>query len=213
MTTMAHASLPQSLGPPAGFTYLGVLLLVAAMGALLASTGEIWRTVRQREAERELRFIGEEFRRAIGRYYESTPGPVKKFPPTLADLLEDDRFPETRRYLRRIYRDPLTLRPEWGLIKAPDDGIAGIYSLSTDEPLGRLVPDAGTTEAGRAGSVIHTPAQDSAEDGAPPGYSGWTFVYSPPPAPPPRPAVPPAPGGRAAPGSFPPSRPNQGVLP
>lgn len=210
MTTMARAFSPQSLAPPAGFTYLGVLLLVAFMGALLGSTGEVWRTVRQREAERELRFIGEEFRRAIGRYYQSTPGPVKQFPPTLDDLLEDDRYPETRRYLRRIYRDPLTLSPEWGLIKAPDDGIAGVYSLSTDEPLGRLVSEAGTTETGGAGSVIHTPAQDSAEDGAPSGYAGWTFVYTPPQAPPPRPAAPPAPGGRGAPGSFPPPRPPRG---
>lgn len=207
---MARASSPQSLAPPAGFTYLGVLLLVAFMGALLASTGEVWRTVRQREAERELRFIGEEFRRAIGRYYQSTPGPVKRFPPTLDDLLEDDRYPGTRRYLRRIYRDPLTLSPEWGLIKAPDDGIAGIYSLSTDEPLGRLVPEAATTETGSTGSVTHTPPQDAVEDGAPPGYSRWTFVYIPP-VPPPRPAPPPAPGGQAAPGVFPPSQPNQGA--
>lgn len=204
---MARVPPPQSLGPPAGFTYIGVLLLVAFMGALLASTGEVWRTVRQREAERELRFIGEEFRRAIGRYYQSTPGPVKRFPPTLDDLLEDDRYPDTRRYLRRIYRDPLTLSLEWGLIKAPDDGIAGIYSLSTDEPLGRLVPEAATTETGSTGSVTHTPPQDAAADGVPPGYSGWTFVYTPPQAPQSGPAAPPAPGGRGAPGSFPPPQP------
>ena len=36
----------------------------------LAGAGQLWRTEAQREKEKELMFIGEQFRLAIGSYYE-----------------------------------------------------------------------------------------------------------------------------------------------
>lgn len=48
-----------------GFTYLGLMLIVACMGAALAATVQVWSTVVQRDRERELLFIGEEFRKAL----------------------------------------------------------------------------------------------------------------------------------------------------
>jgi type II secretory pathway pseudopilin PulG len=118
----------------AGFTYLGVLLLVALMGVSLTVVSQLWQTKQKRDKEDELLFIGDQFRRAIGYYYASTPGGVARYPTRLEDLLRDPRFPGVRRYLRRVYRDPMTGTAEWGLEKA-GDSIVGVHSLSEDEPL------------------------------------------------------------------------------
>lgn len=118
-----------------GFTYLGVLFLVAIMGAVLAGTGTVWRTMSQRDKERELLFVGHEFRKAIGLYYERTPGGAKQYPKALEDLLLDKRQTNVARYLRRVYVDPLTGKKEWGLVKGPGETIMGVYSLSDDVPI------------------------------------------------------------------------------
>ena len=70
-----------------------------------------------------------------------------------------------QRYLRRIYRDPITGKPEWGLVQSPTGGIMGVHSLSNGRP-------------------IKTGAFDEADkelDGKV-RYSDWQFVYTPPPA-------------------------------
>ena len=94
--------------PPAraaGFTYLAVLLLVALIGLGLSSAATLFATAQQRERELELLFIGNQYRQAIGSYYESTPGGAKQFPPTLEALLKDERHPVTVRHLRKLYAD------------------------------------------------------------------------------------------------------------
>jgi len=111
-----------------GFTYLAVLFVVAILGGGLALAGEMWETSAQREREAELLFAGNQYRSAIERYYLS--GPQRQYPRALEDLLKDARVPGTRRYLRRFYADPMSGKAEWGLVKAPDGGIMGVYSLS-----------------------------------------------------------------------------------
>ena len=115
----------------AGFTYLAVLFAIAFMGLGLALTGEVWRTALTRDREVELLYAGNQYRRAIERYYVSGP---RQFPGTLEDLLKDPRKPGTERYLRKLYFDPLTGKSEWGLVKSPQGGIMGVYSLSEDPP-------------------------------------------------------------------------------
>lgn len=117
-----------------GIGYLLLLFIVAAMGGLLAGAGEVWQTAVQRERERELLFVGQQIRDAIVAYHSRSPGALKEYPKSLADLLKDKRFPVTVRYLRRIYRDPMTNSTEWGLVKL-GDGIIGVYSLSPGMPL------------------------------------------------------------------------------
>jgi len=119
-----------------GFTYIGVLLAVAFIGVALAATGTVWQQTRQREKERELLFVGSQFRQALEQYYENPPpGKAKKFPKKLEDLLRDDRYPDVRRYLRKIYPDPMTGGAEWGLLRGTDKAIVGLYSLSDGAPL------------------------------------------------------------------------------
>lgn len=146
----------------AGFTYLGLLLAVALLGVALAAVGEVWRTTLQRERERELLFVGDAFRTAIAAYYEGTPGGgAKQFPKTLEDLLLDRRYPAVRRYLRKVHADPLTGKPEWGLIKGPGESIMGVHSLSQGVPVKRAnFPDEYDNF-----SVSKT-------------YVDWKFVYS-----------------------------------
>ncbi len=142
-----------------GFTYLGLLMFIAISGILLAVIGQVWHVEAQREKERELLFIGEQFRSAIGSYYRTSPSDPKQYPLTLQDLLVDQRFPVERHHLRKIYREPFTGRAEWGLIK--DQGrIVGIHSLSDIKPL---------KQAGFSGQ------QDNFNHAE--NYQRWLFVY------------------------------------
>lgn len=118
-----------------GVTYLALLIVVAAIGAALASTGTLWHDVQQREKERELLFVGMEYRDAIRQYYESSPGGAKKYPPSIEALLLDERVPSIRRHLRRPYRDPLTHSDQWGVLTSPQGGIMGVYSLAPGQPI------------------------------------------------------------------------------
>lgn len=118
-----------------GFTYIGVLILVALMGIALAASGQVWHTLLKQEKEQELLFIGQQFRLALRQYARQTPGQARRAPLRLEELLQDPRYPGTRRYLRKLYVDPMTGKAEWGLLKGPAGEIYGVYSLSKDEPL------------------------------------------------------------------------------
>jgi hypothetical protein len=116
-----------------GLTYLAVLFFVAISGAMLAAVGIIWSHERQREKNIELAWIGLQFQNAIALYHERSPGLSRRHPENLEDLLQDRRHLTVQRYLRRIYRDPLTGEAKWGLVIATEGGIAGIYSLKRPE--------------------------------------------------------------------------------
>jgi type II secretory pathway pseudopilin PulG len=134
----------------AGFTYVGLLFFVALMGAALVAVAQVWHVQVQRDKEAELLFVGDQFRRAISLYYERAPGGGRTYPRQIEDLLQDPRYPNVQRYLRRMYVDPMTGKPEWGIIKTPDGSIIGVYSLSEDMPIknaGFTGPNAGFVDA------------------------------------------------------------------
>lgn len=150
-------------GSQRGFTYIGVLIAVSLIGLGLGLAGETWRLSVKREKEARLLAVGQEFRRAIGDYYNASPGSVKRYPPSLEALLKDDRYPGTRRHLRRIYPDPMIGKAEWGLVASPGNGIAGVYSLSVKTPV-------------KQGNFSD---EDSGFEGRA-SYRDWRFVYRPP---------------------------------
>lgn len=115
----------------AGFTYMGVMALTAILGISLTLASDLWLVAQRREKERELLFIGNEFRKALVMYSANGGG----YPRRLEDLLRDPRVPGMRRYLRKIYRDPMTGDTDWGLVKSADFAITGVYSLSAQVPL------------------------------------------------------------------------------
>jgi hypothetical protein len=145
-----------------GFTYLGLLFMIAIMGAVAAQAASLWSIAERRDREAMLLSIGHEFRRAIGDYYEHTPGMVKRYPEKLEDLLLDNRYVVNERRLRRIYRDPISGRTEWGLVMAHDGGIRGIYSLSPESTVKRSRFD-------RADQDFEGKSH----------YSDWQFAYTP----------------------------------
>lgn len=144
----------------AGFVYMGLLVFVAILGIGLSAAGVVFHQQAQREKEAQLLFTGDEIRRAIGLYYELSPGAVKQFPRTLDDLLLDRRYPGVQRYLRRVYVDPMTGTQDWVLMSAPDGGINGVHSAAQGRPL-----KTGNFPAG----------DDDFKDKD--SYADWQFVY------------------------------------
>lgn len=127
---------PLSRRAPAGFTYLGVVLMMAVMSVAAVATLRLGAVMQRRAAEQELLAIGNEFRDAFISYANATPPGKPRTPPSLDALLKDGRFPNLRRHLRRVYVDPLTGEAAWGLIQAvPGPGIMGVYSLATGRPI------------------------------------------------------------------------------
>ena len=119
-----------------GFTYLGILIVVALLGIALSAVGTAWSVAAQRERETQLLFVGDEFRNAIASYYASGPA-AHQLPHELEDLVQDQRQALVRRHLRRIYLDPMTGRADWELIRDPDGGIYGVRSASQRKPIKR----------------------------------------------------------------------------
>jgi len=118
-----------------GLVYLWTLFLVALIGAGLARGIEIYATTLQRDRERELLFVGNQFRQAIRSYYEvQLTNGKHDYPPSLDHLVADPRTPERRRHLRKIFVDPMTATDEWGLVHV-GGGIVGVHSLADITPL------------------------------------------------------------------------------
>jgi len=143
-----------------GFTYLAILFAIAIISITLTGTISLWSIERQRDKEQELLFVGDQFRQAIARYHENSPGAVKQYPASLADLLSDNRFSTIQRHLRRIYLDPISGTDKWGLVMTPSGGIMGVYSPSNANPIKRA------EFAGRDQQFVGKTR-----------YSEWKFVY------------------------------------
>lgn len=156
------------------------MFLLALLALTAAAAGPVWRVVAQSERERELLFVGEQYRAAIERYQRRSPPNGQRFPLKLEDLLRDSRALALTRDLRRLYGDPFDINQgdgpaRWGLIRNREGGIVGVHSLSMAQPLKRtgfgpdLAFDAARTHRdwrfiAPSGVALVQPAQpDSAE--------------------------------------------------
>ena len=115
---------------------LGAILII---GVATAGVAELWTTQIKREKEQELLFRLGEIRRAIVRYRADH----NKLPKELKDLLDDRTQLQTRRYLRRLYTDPMTGKADWSLKLVVDragvvSGIEDVHSTSAAKPLKSL---------------------------------------------------------------------------
>ncbi len=119
-----------------GFALLLAMLAVALVS--LASLVPLQNAAKdaRRERETELLFAGRQYRDAIARYHAASPGGLRQYPAALADLLEDRRFPQPRRHLRRLYPDPFTGQADWVLVRS-QGRIVGLHSRSEAQPLRR----------------------------------------------------------------------------
>ena len=142
-----------------GFTYLAVLAMLALLGIALAAVGTRWADRAQREREQELLRVGRLYAQAILAYHHGSPGSDKTWPKSIDDLQLDPRMLGTVRYLRAPYTDPMTPGQPFGLVRAADDTIHGVYSTSTATPFRQGIVDLGV--------VVLSPAQH---------YSDWQFI-------------------------------------
>jgi len=117
---------PRRLGQ-SGMTYVGLLLAITLIGIATTALTPMWSTMVRRDKEAELLFRLGEYRRAIALYRQDHG----RYPAKLEDLLEDKTQLQVRRYLRRIYRDPMTGQTDWKLdfIVDKTGAIAGITDL------------------------------------------------------------------------------------
>jgi type II secretory pathway pseudopilin PulG len=140
-----------------GFTYIGLLVLIALIGFVLSVAGQVAATTAQREREKQLLFIGHAYRNAIRRYVIQNG----HYPASLADLVE---FPtasgQPAHYLRRLYPDPMTQGADWLLIPALGGGIMGVASSSKQAPIKRSGFDDADSAFGDAEI-----------------YGDWTFIF------------------------------------
>lgn len=147
-----------------GFTYIGLLMVIAIAGIGMAGIGVVWSQDMQREREKELLFIGGEYRKAIGSYYENGLG-TKQFPASLEDLMLDRRLPTIKRHIRKLYADPMMInaknKKSWGLIMQQGK-IVGVHTLLGDRPIKK--------SAFNAGDEVFAEAEK---------YSDWKFVFAP----------------------------------
>jgi type II secretory pathway pseudopilin PulG len=119
-----------------GFAYIALLIGLVIIGIGLGAISEVWHQTRMRENEKELLFIGDQYRRAITNFYLSSPPGNRKFPMKFNDLLQDDRSPDkSKKYIRKLYQDPISGNLDWGEVRLPNGQLVGIYSKSDLTPL------------------------------------------------------------------------------
>jgi type II secretory pathway pseudopilin PulG len=102
-------------GNQRGYAMAALLVSIAVMTLLMSVAMPVWRTQAQREKEAELIFRGEQIARAINLYTRKMGG--GNFPPTLEVLVQG-------RFLRKLYKDPMTEKGDWDLILA-GSGVPG----------------------------------------------------------------------------------------
>jgi type II secretory pathway pseudopilin PulG len=115
-----------------GYTYIGLLILVAVTATLSAGVLRTGAVVQRHVAEEALLEAGSELANALYSYARATPQGKNARPQRMEDLLHDPRFPKiTVRHLRRVPLDPMTGKERWGeLLSESAPGIDAFYSLS-----------------------------------------------------------------------------------
>lgn len=157
-----------------GVSLMVVLVMVVVIGLSASMAGNTWRAVMQREREEELLFRGDQYRRAIESYYKvGHGGTLGMYPSSLEDLIKDPRSAQTRRHLRRLYKDPMT-GEDFELVQQGGDvtGLAGTG------------PKLGAIRGVRSTSDLEPFKQDGFRkpyenfNGAT-SYQDWSFTFEP----------------------------------
>ena len=109
-----------------GFTYIALMVATLVISIMTAVAAPLWVTVIKRDREDELLFRLKQYRRAIDLYRgDSQSNHFNKYPKELEDLLDDHTSAIPKRYLRRLYPDPITGKMDWALEREPPPGGAG----------------------------------------------------------------------------------------
>jgi hypothetical protein len=118
-----------------GVVLIAVVFLAFVVSITLAALARLWETDAQRDKERELRWAGRQFGKALGSYALVTPEGQLPMPKTLDELLLDTRVDPPMRHLRRIPLDPMTGKSDWGMVRTAGGAITAVHSSSHAKPL------------------------------------------------------------------------------
>lgn len=119
-----------------GFTFIVLLFIIVIASVMIGATGKTWSNVMKREREAELIFVGLQYVHAIEAYYTGSLGQHKKmYPSDLKNLLEDPRERTKKRYLRTLYKDPMTGLKFVPIKDQVTGKIKGVKSSSKDSVL------------------------------------------------------------------------------
>ncbi|MDD2365238.1 MAG: type II secretion system protein [Desulfuromonadaceae bacterium] len=148
-----------------GFTYILALTIVIIMGIMLGMVGQSWKTIKQREREKELLFRGSQIKEAIENWYNpkyTVPGiPAKARHPLmdLKDLLQDPYSLSKLKFIPhnyaaelddtdpkcapdcpkiKIYQDPMTGK-EWTVIRGAYDQTKGAVPAPAGTQSGGII--------------------------------------------------------------------------
>ena len=147
-----------------GAILLMVLVSITLLGLMAGIAGSSWKTIVQQAKEVDLLWKGNQIRRAIGSYYNtslSQSSAPKVFPSELKHLTQDPRSLEVMRHLRRLYVDPMT-GEDWETIKGPSGQIIGVRSKSNKVPF-------------KQNNFL----QENKSFAGQQSYHGWLFIYQP----------------------------------
>jgi type II secretory pathway pseudopilin PulG len=134
---------------------LALLIALMLMSIALAGALDVWSLQKRREQEKQLLFVGDQYRQAILRYYRVG----RAYPASVDDLLDDTRFPMPMHHLRRAYPDPITGKYDW-VFALQGDRFYGVYSRSEAPTIKR---------AGFPGRYVDFENEQT--------YGGWKFIY------------------------------------
>ena len=126
----------------AGYAILAILfLLVILTLALMAVAPNVARQI-QRDREEEMIHRGQQYARAIRKFYKKTG----RYPNSVKDLLDTNHL----RFLRREYKDPMTEDGKWRLLHVGEAQITptgffgqALQNVTTGSPGANLNPAAG----------------------------------------------------------------------
>src|SRR5262245_54504534 len=108
-----------------GHLLVGLMVLVAVMMILLTVTAQSWTFLDRRDNEAELIFRGEQYANAIEFYRKET----QQYPMELKVL--NQRGPHRHRFIRKLYKDPLSKDGKWGLLYMSPTGKGFINPYAT----------------------------------------------------------------------------------
>jgi len=157
-----------------GVALLIVLVTVVILGLSMGIAGSTWRTTVQKAKEEELLFRGDQYRRAIGSYYEKAhAGTQGVFPNSLEDLLKDPRSLEKVRHIRKLYKDPMT-GEDWVLIR---EGGKLSGTITASAGAGRIIGVRSSSDLEPFKKDGFPKEYEKFKDAE--KYSDWEFVYEP----------------------------------
>ncbi|HEX9860887.1 MAG TPA: type II secretion system protein [Nitrospirota bacterium] len=127
---LSSLSAPES----GGYTYIGLLMVIVIIGIMTTVVAQTWKSVARVQKEKELIWIGHQFRTALKGYYDYRKGlhggnPGAFYPSDVKDLLKDPGRPADHAYLRKIYTDPVTGKDDWVYIMGGGTGGSGIIGV------------------------------------------------------------------------------------